>query len=358
MKDDIYTMLNEADINIDDYKKEDFNDIEKKNIKANFKKSISKKKSHKRSMVVAGVVIALTVILFGTNTGVEALTRVLKIAGIQEIGSFMGIQKNLDDYKTVINKAISNNGVTVQLNEVILDGQELTVSYNVTYDKKLSEVYDEKLSKVDKGWHGFNCISINGKELNTGNGGGSRSIDDYTIQTVLTYNLGKQDLSGDLDIKLSCSPVGENEDINKKDENWGFEFNTNGDQLKVDTKEIALDNKFTLENGTEYTLQKYTDNSLGQKMYASISNFQMESTYDVSLKGTDDLGNEVEFYISHGWKEGALFKIENIHGNLNENAKTLTLTPYAAKYPEKSGRMDGEYKKTGDEFTIDLSQLK
>ena len=33
MKNDIYTMLNDSNINLEDYSKEDFNGIEKKNIK-------------------------------------------------------------------------------------------------------------------------------------------------------------------------------------------------------------------------------------------------------------------------------------------------------------------------------------
>lgn len=355
MEKDIYRMLNNADINLEDYEKEDFNDIEKKRIKVKFRKSISKKTSHKGSIVVAGVAIALTITLFGTNVGAEALTKALKIVGVQDVGSFMGIQKNLDDYKTVINKAITNNGVTVQLNEVILDEDELTISYNVTYDKKLSEIYDEKENEVDESWHGFNGLYINGKELNTGSGGGARSIDDYTIQSVLTYNIGNLDLSGDLDIKLSCSPVEGNGETNKKSDDWGFEFKTNGDKLKIDTREIALNKKFTLGNGTEYTLEKYTDNSMGQKIYASISNFKMEPMYDVELKGIDDLGNKVVFHASHSNKEKALFKIENIYGNLNEKAQTLTLTPYAVELTGSGGKY--ELKQAGEAFTIDLTKL-
>jgi len=34
----------------------------------------------------------------------------------------------------------------------------------------------------------------------------------------------------------------------------------------------------------------------------------------------------------HRGEGDALFKIENINGNLNENAKTLTLTPYTSMY--------------------------
>ncbi|NFG63196.1 DUF4179 domain-containing protein [Clostridium sp. CMCC3677] len=354
MNKDIYDMLNEVNINIDDYEKEDFNDLEKKKIKSNFRKSISKKKPRKRGMITATIIVALTIGMLGSNIGVSALSKVSYIIS-NDIASFLGIERNLDEYKTVINKSITDKGITVQLNEVILDGDEMTVSYNVIYDKKLDVIYDKKLEK-DESWHGFNSISVNGKELNTGSSGRSRNIDDYTTQSVITYSLKNCDLNGELNIKFVSSNVM----INDKEQKgkWNFEFKTNGDQLRIDTKEMSLNNKFTLENGNEYILEKYTDNSLGQKIYASINTPKIKSDYAVELKGTDDLGNKVEFYLSYGNNNSGLFKIQNIDGNLNENAKLLKLTPYAAKYPENSGKMDGEYKQVGEEFTIDLSKLK
>ncbi|AOR23796.1 DUF4179 domain-containing protein [Clostridium taeniosporum] len=342
MKNDIYTMLNEVNINIDDYERKDFNDIEKKKIKSNLKKSILKKKPRKRGMIAAVAIAILTIGVFGSN--IQAAT-LLSIK--EDMTSFLGIERNLDEYKTVVNKAITYNGITVQLNEVILDGNEMTVSYNISSDKRLEEY---------ESYDADNDIYINGKKLSTGASGSAGNIDDYTTQSVLTYTLKDKDLSGDLNIKISCSGIMLNDKFTKG--KWNFEFKTNGDQLKVDTKKILLNNKFTLENGQEYTLEKYTDNSLGQKIYASISNFQTKSAYDISLKGTDDLGNKVKFSLRHQEKEYGLFKIENIHGNLNENAKILKLTPYAAKYPENSGKMNNKYKKVGEEFIIDLSKLK
>lgn len=342
MRNDIYTMLNEADINLDDYKKEKFNDIEKKNIKENFKKSINKKKFYNRKIVAAVAVVALTVGILGSNVSVSGLATFSS-----NIGAFLGIQENLDEYNTVVNKTVNDNGVTVKLNEVILDGNELNVSYNISSNKKLGK---------DQSWSDSNVIYVNGKNVNGGAGGGAFNIDDYTTQSVTTYDLGKVDLSGDLNIKISSHGMYLND--KKTRGSWVFKFKTNGEQLKVNTKQILLNKKFSLPNGEKYTLKKYTDNVVGQKVYASISNFTAKSTYAVDLKGVDDLGNKVEFYTSHSGKEDALFEIENIDGNLNKNAKILTLTPYAAKYPDKSGRMDGEYKQVGDKFTIDLSQLK
>lgn len=138
MKNDIYTMLNDAYINLEQYKKDDFNDIEKKNLKVKFRKSINSKKLYKRNIAVAAAVaLVLTVGILGSNASVYA-TRVSNIIG-RDIGSLLGIQKNLDEYKTVVNKSVTNKGITVKLNEVILDGNQLNVSYNISSNEKLED---------------------------------------------------------------------------------------------------------------------------------------------------------------------------------------------------------------------------
>ena len=185
-----------------------------------------------------------------------------------------------------------------------------------------------------------------------------KNKDYYTTQEVTSYDLNDNDLSGELNIKISCGNVF-TEDIVKEGA-WKFEFKTNGEALKADTKEIALNNKFILENGEIYTLEKYTDNSMGQKIYATISNPIKESEYEVELSGIDNLGNIVKFMVKLDGKNEVVFKplnIEKIYGNVSNNAKTLTLTPIQAKYAQKVTE-NGEYKIVGDPFTIDLTQLK
>lgn len=75
------------------------------------------------------------------------------------------------------------------------------------------------------------------------------------------------------------------------------------------------------------------------------------------LKGYDDLGNKIEFDLMKGEKDSFLLEYQNvICGNLNEKASKLTLSPYAVKMPEKSGKEPGigEYKKVGEEFIINI----
>jgi len=343
MKNDIYSMLNYIDINLENYKKESFNDIEKKNIKANFRKSIHKKRSPRKSIVAAGVVMALTGTLLGTNIGANALTNVLKIDGVEDIGSFLGIHKKLDEYKTVINKAITDNGITIKLNEVILDGNEITVSYNISSN--------EKLKDLESPAHTFGELYINDKKITYGDTSRSKKVDDYNAQQVISYDLLNEHLSGELDIKMKCSAI--YIDGNKKEGHWNFEFKANGDELKADTKEIKLNNKIKLKNGDEYTLERYTDNSLGQRIYASVSNYTGKPRYYMDLRGTDDLGNHVTFFVP-GRKNGVLFRMSK---NLNEKAKTLTLTPYAAECSADDGSQLN-FEQVGETFTIDLLQLK
>lgn len=310
----------------------------------------TKKKAHKRNIIVAGMVVALTVTLFGTNTGVEALTKVLVITGIDDISSFFGIAKSLDEYKTIVNKSVTDNGITVKLNEVILDGSEIIVSYSESADKKSSE----RIRPV----HIKGNIYINGKKINEENINdvNSKVIDVYSTQEVINYDLENINLSGSLNIKIECQSIELENGAEKKGE-WNFEFKADGNELKADTREIALNNRFTIEDGTEYTLERYTDNSLGQKIYASISNFKTNKKYMVELIGTDDLGNKVRFYSFNSDEDHALFKIQRHElNNLNENAKTLTLTPYDTELQNGDGKF--ELKQVGEAFTIDLSQLK
>jgi hypothetical protein len=302
-------------------------------------KELPKRKKYHTRLFQLGSVAAVLAFCVLTSIGFASPSFASDIS--YTIGNFLGIQKNLDGYKTVVNKTITDNSITVKLNEVILDGNQLTVSYNVSSNEKL-----EKSQSL----MGFSTIYVNGKQVNGGSSGGATNVDDYTTQAVLTSDLGGVDLSGNLDIKIVFYSM------HLKDKeikgSWNFEFKTNGKQLKIDTKELLLHNKFTLENGEEYTLKKYTDNALGQNIYASTDS-KIKPNSDVHLRGIDDLGNKVEFYMSHRGEGDALFKIEKyFNGSLNENAKTLTLTPYAAIVDS------GGYKQVGDQFTIDLSLLK
>lgn len=256
----------------------------------------------------------------------------------------LGIEKELQDYTTVVHQAVTKQGITVQLNEVILDKDELLISTTSTSDEKLE--YGNLTMSTN--------VYVNGKKISTGATGSSKSIDDYTVEDITTSDLEVKALKGDLDVKIVFETAYLNEQTKKGP--WVFEFKTNGDELAASTKEIRLNNIFMLENGQEIILEKYTSNDLGQKIY--FSKETKGTTYDMVLRGQDDLGNAIEFYASKQSATEGVFKLSasNISGSIKQNSRLLTLTPYAVKFPEKSGRLSNDFQKVGDAFTIELSK--
>lgn len=289
--------------------------------------------------VVAAAVIVVGLALFGTNLSAYAYQTTQQV--IYSIAGYLGIEKNLDSYRTVLNQTQTKDGLTVQLNEVILDQDELLVSTTTTSDQQ------SELGCVLSG-----RVYINGRAMDSGSGGSAKPLDEYTTEQVSANYLKARDFAGDLDVKI----VFDMARIDGKTKNgpWIFEFTTNGDELAKSTVAIPLHNSFKLENGQSVVLEKYTGNALGQKIY--FSKDPAGTAYDMALRGHDDLGNKVEFHLSNSDATKGVFKISTLDGNLDPQAATLTLTPYAVKFPEKSGKMSNDFRKMGDEFTIVLTQ--
>ncbi|WP_042272602.1 DUF4179 domain-containing protein [[Clostridium] dakarense] len=343
MKNNIYEMLNEANIDLDEYKKQDFTEFEKKKIKNRFKRSINKKNFYKKGIAVASVAV-VSVGILGSNVGTYAFETLGAIA--YDISESLGIKKDIAEYKTVVNQGITKNGIKVKLNEVILDNEELIVSTTATSDKKLDE-------------SGYISISgdvyINGRRVSDGSSGGASKLDDYSTESVISHsldNIDEDDLKGDINIKIKYNDALIGGKVIRG--SWVFEFKTNGDELRAETKEIKLENTFKFDNGQNIKLEKYTSNDIGQKIYFSLDS--KGTDYNMELRGHDDLGNEVTFYISRVRGDKGIFKINNIDGLVNENAKELKLTLYAAEQPKTSGKMSNDFKAVGEEFIINLNK--
>lgn len=345
MKKDIYEILNDSNIDIDKYKKYDLNDIEKEKLKNNFKNSVKNKKSIKKLPIAIAISLILTTGLVTTNLGSEIL--VSATITTSNISSYLGLNKNLDNYSTIINKSISKNGVTISMNDVILNNNELIVS---------STIQSSKGDATKEGFHEYSKIFINGKRIKSGSTGSSEAIDTSTMASVTNYILPDIDLSKEIDIKIIYSDVlvGGKSIYGP----WIFEFKANGSDLSKDTKRINLDNKFTLDNGNELTLTKFTSNAIGQEILYTMKNNNTDdkSVYSIKLIGKDNLNNPIEFYLSSGDDNGGILQIDPLVSKLSDKATSISLTPYGSKLPEKSGKLSDDFKKIGNEFTINLSK--
>lgn len=328
-------------VNIDEIKvSSKLDDVIKSAIDEGYNKKASKNNIKIRKGLVAATVAAtLGFTLFGTNFGNEVIASV-RLA-MFDIGNYLGVNEDLEDYTTVVNDSVSKNGITVQLNEVILDKDEVIVATTVKSDTVLGEAGDILV---------FGDVYVNGRKLSSGAGGSSKQIDEYTMEDVLSYNLDEELPSGDLNIEIKYREAlfdGEKEIRGP----WKFEFKANGDALAINTHEVKMDTSFVLENGQKINFNEYRSNDLGQKIYYSIEG--KDKPYDLELRGYDDLGNEVTFYSSVERKESGIMKKGS---PISNEAKALTLTLYAVPFPEESGRMSNDFKQVGDEFTIEINR--
>lgn len=152
MNKNIYEMLNDSDINLDEYEKEEFNDVEKGKMKKSLRQSMKKSKGYKKSKVAAVVAAGAIVLLFSTSTG----NKVLASINIFGIASRVEVESALEDYKTVIDESIAKDELIFELNEIIEDGNETIVSTSIKNN-------DEKI--IDYAMSAGEEIYINNGEL-------------------------------------------------------------------------------------------------------------------------------------------------------------------------------------------------
>lgn len=351
MKDskNVYELLNHMDINLEDYDKEVLNDMEIRSLKENFKKSRKQRMSFKKFGTIAAVVVLTIGILsqtsFGKGVYAAAQSKVAEIS--YSIGKALGTERNIEPYANVIDQTVEDNGVEVKLSDVIIDKDELIFSTIVDTNRA-----------VDGFSFGYD-IFINGKELtNYGATGSTGKIDDSETLFIETYAVDTKgiDLKENIDVRIVLKDmnyfIGTSEERIKG--RWEFEFTANGSELMANSHALPMDYSFNI-GGQSYSLEEFRYNPVNQKIFGKLKG-QSKDAYAVDLRGHDNLGNEVRFSLTSVSGEDLVFRYENIHGDLSDEITSITLTPYAVKYPEKSGKMSDDYKEAGEEFTIYLKK--
>lgn len=342
----IYEILNNITMDIEELNKDGFDNIEKEKIKSSFIKSINrtKNKNRKKSIIAAALVCAITIGMLESGFG-SSVVAAIKLASV-DIAFFLGINKDLDLYKTVVGQTESSDGVNIQLNEVVLNGNELVVSTTTKYEKR-----DFEIESI----HPFGEVFINGRKISESSGGIGKVSEDSTFQEVMTYSLKNNQLKGDLNIKIVYSSILMNGEVIKI-KPCIFEFITNGDELALDTIELPINHSFTLENGSIVTLNNYVSNAIDKSIFLTIENINKSKVvYDIQLKGYDDRGNELFFQTRNMSTEQGMLKLSTVAGQeISDEATEITLIPYAVGYPQESGKFNNDHIQVGEKFTIKI----
>ena len=335
MKQDIYDLLNDIEIDLSELKREDFTEIEGRRVMKKFRRGIFKNRGYKKYAGAAAVLMISTGILGSIPT--FATTNVMA----HSIADFLGIEKNLESYTTVINKAITKGNITIQLNEVILNEKELTVSTTITSA--------EPFKTTNANAHADASIYVNGKQVAWAAGGASEQVDEYTVEELMHYQL-EEVYTGELDMTIIFN--GMRVDDAKQKGRWKFEFTTSGEELAVQTRSQEINQVYTLPNETQIILTRYAANDMGEKIYFTLS--KAGADYDLELRGTDNLGNPIVFTLANQKETNGVLKLSDHFSVKDESASSYTLELYAVRFPEESGRLSNDFEKVGEAFSIIL----
>lgn len=265
---------------------------------------------------------------------------------IYKVASMLGIEKNLDEYSTVVNQMItSKEGISVGIGEVIYDQHNHTLRV-ITYITSPEKIEEDTI------WSTFTRVRINGEEINGGGLFSRKDIDENTVAFIEDHQIDKE-LVGKLDMSIFIPQVEVNDKLYYNTQ-WKYEFTTDGEKLAIDTQVVELGNKIELSNGKTLELIKYTANTLGQNIFFKTDDLLHE--YLMEIRGEDNLGNKITFQptIGFGGKGGAMKMTED--SKIAEDAESMTLGLYAIKLPEQDGPIEGECELVGETFNVKLNK--
>ncbi len=347
MKSSVYDYLNDMDNQPDSYTSSEVEMGDVKRWKKAFETRRGKTGAKWRKYAAAAALFAIVAAAGGISpvrqtvyAGVKAVT--------YDLAQMLGIEKDLDPYRTVVGRSLTKDGFTVTLNEVILDRESLYISDTLTVPEAMDSPDD--MMAYDT----YTEVYINGRMVSGGAGGGSRQADEYNIVSDLEAELPGVDTAGTLDVEIRYY-VMEGDSMFGDIDMGSFEFTASGQELSIDTLSVPLDQTFELPDGELVTFTEYTSNALGQKIYYEKSDDGY--AYDMELRGEDNLGNPVSFYVRYGNGTEGKMEVEAIdNGYISDEATSLTLALYVVKMPEESGAMPGseEYEQVGESFTVQL----
>ena len=347
MKESIYNLLNDIDSSPESYTTAQVTQKDIKDWKKAFKNKEQNSsqpgkralRKHRYVKYAAAAAAAVVLICAGSIPSVRITAYAAVKSVTYNLGQLLGISADLSPYTTVVGESVSKDGITVTLNEVIMDENMMYITDTVTTSEKMDTV------EKQMGYMADAMVFINGKMASSGASGGIEQADDYNLVSTMEIDLPDIDTSGTVDMEIRYSVEGR--------EIGTIAFTASGAELLADTVTIPLNEVITLPDDSTLSLEKYTTSEVGQKIFFTLS--PKKVVYDVILKGEDNLGNPVEFItrsIHDGQGRMEVSTIDN--GYVNDQAESLTLTPYAVRFPETSGKMSNDYQPVGEAFTIQL----
>lgn len=245
---------------------------------------------YSRKIAGAAAVIMICIALAG-NSHVQAALREFTT----KIGEILSFTKDLSSYTEIINQTQTQNGVSLTLNEVILDEHELLVSLRTDYggQKLLTVWIDSEKTTID-GQH----YQVTGS-TNAGPGLDELEKPEQDIVLVEEYE-GITLPEGEVRVHLVVdmdSAVSMMTDDSENFREYVYDFVFTAEELKEQTVKQDLDIAISGEHNGKLVLQNLTMNDLYCRIKADAAAWDTDGPdCEWKLQGEDSFGNPAALY--------------------------------------------------------------
>ena len=278
------------------------------------------------------------------------------------IGQILGISEDTGEYIKQIQNKIAKNGVTVSLEEVAVDDENLWIAYSMTDENGNNDV---SMSSIEASVYGVK-LELE-RQYSNYNDTDSKSK-DYVARFSLKASSAKQNFEitiGNFNTK--------GDQLYIKDK-YNFSFTADPKILERDTKEVFIDQFIQLDEKQTVTISKAKYNLFSCTLYGTLSD--MNENTELWIRGKDDVGNEISFNLISYRNPELIFELAEPGSARNAKKLTLQLYQYTENeesnilykkedygdfYAEEIGKEYNENQSpeelavpVGNEFTVDL----
>ena len=233
------------------------------------------------------------------------------------IGQALGIETgDTDSYTNVVGKSISRDGITITLNEIVMDSKNLWIAYSDREDlnnknhtgqeqtKKdlISQDTDSDMQDTIEDKILFTEVQINGQEIQQGLGqrtANNNALSENPI-TVEDFTIGEEiNTEGTVNIEFKVWPIAMAdaetwENIQKIQTNtkpYTFKLTASKEELEKNTVDLNLDQNIKFDSNI-LNLTEFRWNPFESTIYGTY-NGTVYIDSDYYLIGTDDQGNKI-----------------------------------------------------------------
>jgi hypothetical protein len=254
---DIYRLFNEIKLEESEFDEmsEEIPSIQKERIKKNLNKKIRGERKFKglKYGSIAAAISLVSIIGIGTVSPAFAENIPVLSSITQTLNDKFGFNGEYDKYSQSVNKSVTDNGVTLTINEVLADDSKLIIGYTIKSTKKIEDLQVVGLSRF---------LKINGKSFGSNGSGTGNYVDDYTyvgsdeIHTTLPQNSQSFNISLNVD------------DIMGIKGKWNIAFSASKDELVKKSVVFKPNNKIDLPDSNA-TIDKVVFSPIDTSIFIS-----------------------------------------------------------------------------------------